>query len=76
MGDGNWVLGYLLPHQPRPPLGEMMRSNPNAQGELDNFTCLADPNLLTACIAKMKDVNALNDVRRKSKGKGKRQEGQ
>ena len=48
--------------QPEPPLLEMARPTGLGVGDLDNFTPLADPHLLTAAIAKIKDVNALNEV--------------
>ena len=76
LDGGQWALAYLLTLQPEPPMAELSRPTGLGVGDLDNFTPLADPHLLTAATAKIKDVSALNEVRKKAKGKGKDKKGE
>ena len=65
-----WFLAYLLTLQPEPPWAEVSRTPAAPENE---FSMLVDPALVAACVARIKDVAALNEARsKKGKGKGKK----
>ena len=63
-------MAYLLTLQPDPPWAEVGRA---PSGMEEEFSQLADPAMIAACVARIKDVAALGEARRaKGKGKGKK----
>ncbi len=68
-GGGSWpTSSRCSPSHP----GASWRCLSPATQEQSEFTELVEPTLLTAAIGRLKDLGALNEVRVKAKGKGKK----
>lgn len=68
--NGRWSLGWLLTHLPEPPFSALLPAP--TPGELRPYGKLSDPAWVASAVAYMKDMAALQELRKKTgKGEGK-----